>query len=1208
MAGSLKIACALGEQRYAYTTAPFGTLNGATAWSVSFFFQLETWDTASFGNIVTMGSANPIAIYLTSLFNILGTNSGNTNTISKGVTPDANGHHVLISGNSAGTSTIYLDGTSVATTAALGALLASDTALQPAIGWNDSSHPITFYFRDLALWGSYSASAADATALATGVSTPATLATPATNYWTLQGPAGAVTAGTQGLADALGAVNLDAIFGSGAITYSTHVITSTPIVPPALIMPPFCDTTGNLIIIPLYLNPANTVGGPALPTGIVTPPVFKLNGSTISPTLVPLDGELYAIVYQMPSGTSAISTDTLTMAASPGWASVAAGTVGGTSASGAGGAAVTVVNNAGLAVEAQYATSSRAMKVASNPAPFGMGTGFPGQPAANYARRLPADGWSGTVLTYNGTTHLPLTISGDVYTYFFFLNGTGIDANGTPTTAGLWTLTYGDNSIGANSITHVLDLSLAVIGGWTAVETVVDVGTWDGAAWRGIKKTYLLTYTGSGNVNAGLQITIHSSNGNVGFPSKGNGQVELGIFPPSPSNRSVSSPTTYDPLAIDPEYLIKHQNTYCQRWMADCAGFNAFGDSSMIFVADLAQRAVADFLWTRQTVTVSHVTKVEAIPSSSNVIIDYEGATQSFSNNNWHAGTVLSRCLMLCTTDVAHGLRSGDYTVIAGTTAAPSPAVAQTGNLLTSTISTTSGSTTFSVTDSTGMGVVQIDSEQMTVTSINSLTSVTVTRGSNGTTGATHASGATIYPCVLVNQALTPVWVTSTTQFVMEVLNFSIPQTGTADQTNPTILATVNYTSPNWPIVTTYRPATSGSVPYEMAATISNAIAILRGAETILWINVGMMATDALVTEIVANRIIPYIGSNIKLIVELSNEIFNNGFIAYYIANEIFTTAPNPETSGTGFPDSEGYAASRQNHINLLAKAAFTAASLDPARVYHFQPGRKQNNFAQANNFAKISYCQAHSIPIDLFAPDAYIDMTSDVWALWLSWLPTADGGSAAWTRAIARQVCMSYFRAMAWFSPLLGIGLLGTAQYLSWYESGKSVANSGVGSATANTGLGKMSPYEGGTIIGTAPSSFIHPQAWIFDLTNDPHWYDTETAYFAAIQGAPAMYAALMPAASFPNLPSAYPAFTCYYASIYLISLGEFYFQYVWQGQQPGRGLSNTYSVPSGTAWAGATPVDHSIINESVKAQAAFDWNNAVGGSAPFTAIIMGC
>ncbi len=102
-------------------------------------------------------------------------------------------------------------------------------------------------------------------------------------------------------------------------------------------------------------------------------------------------------------------------------------------------------------------------------------------------------------------------------------------------------------------------------------------------------------------------------------------------------------------------------------------------------------------------------------------------------------------------------------------------------------------------------------------------------------------------------------------------------------------------------------------------------------------------------------------------------------------------------------------------------------------------------------------------------------------------------------------------------------------------------------------------------------------------------------------------MYAALMPVASFPDLPSAYPAFTCYYSSIYLISLGEFYFQYAWQGQPAGRGLSNTYSVPSGTAWAGATPVDHSIINESVKAQAAFDWNNAVGGKASFLGIITG-
>ena len=57
--------------------------------------------------------------------------------------------------------------------------------------------------------------------------------------------------------------------------------------------------------------------------------------------------------------------------------------------------------------------------------------------------------------------------------------------------------------------------------------------------------------------------------------------------------------------------------------------------------------------------------------------------------------------------------------------------------------------------------------------------------------------------------------------------------------------------------------------------------------------------------------------------------------------------------------------------------------------------------------------------------------------------------------------------------------------------------------------------------------------------LSINPNWYDAETAYFAAKQGAAARYAALMPSASFPHLPSATPDFTCYFASIYLFGVG---------------------------------------------------------------------
>ncbi len=184
------------------------------------------------------------------------------------------------------------------------------------------------------------------------MSTPGTLGTPATNWWTLQGPAGAVTAGTQGLADSIGIINLGTIFGSGTMTYDPHEIVTSHA---ALMMSPYCDISGNLIVIPLYADPLSTTGGPASPISINVPPTFKLNGSTIVPSVLTLNPLFYVLAYQMPLGTSVAPGDVLTMAAPMGWASTNVGLVGGTSGGGSGSSPLTIVNNAGLPVESIYA-------------------------------------------------------------------------------------------------------------------------------------------------------------------------------------------------------------------------------------------------------------------------------------------------------------------------------------------------------------------------------------------------------------------------------------------------------------------------------------------------------------------------------------------------------------------------------------------------------------------------------------------------------------------------------------------------------------------------------------------------------------------------------------------------------------------------------------------------------------------------------------
>ncbi len=641
-------------------------------------------------------------------------------------------------------------------------------------------------------------------------------------------------------------------------------------------MPPFSDTLGYLIVIPTYRNPATTVGGPTLPSSVSTPPTWLLNGGSVSPTLVTINAELHAIVYQMP--TPLLNTDVLTMSAPQGWATTAgAADLGGTSAGGTGSGALTVVNNVGLDVETQYATSSRAMKGAINVAPFGQNQ--LGQPRANHASRLGQAGWTGTVLTFDGTTLLPKTIGGGgVSCYLYNNNPNGIDANTYPVTEGRWRVTWGDQSTGVDGTHKKINIDLVGPTGWVEDTGAASPGTWDGLAWHGIYKEYVWTYPGTGHLGY-IRLDIYSTaaGGDVTFPDVDLGQVELCVTAPSTADRNVADPANYDPLGVDPEYLLKHEQfrPRAVRWMADSAGFDTTGDSSMMDVADLDQRKVNDFLWSKRTPfpdIACDIVKVEPLPGSNAVLIPYQGGTQNLTLANWDDFS--SRVVYLCTTDVDHGLKSNNFigTRITPTTSAPNPVV-DTGITLSGSILTTSGTTTISVSATAGLaGFIEIDSEQLGVLAILSPTSLSVSRGINGTTGTTHAPGAAVYTGLSFGIGFTPVWVTGARTFICHEQNNAVGA-------NTTVRATVNYTAPDCPTFGQSLPQNNGSVPYEFQAKTTNTIAVANDSETILWTNFALLASDDLVTEVVQNRIAPYLTSPlVTAIFELSNELWNSIF------------------------------------------------------------------------------------------------------------------------------------------------------------------------------------------------------------------------------------------------------------------------------------------------------------------------------------------
>ncbi len=615
MAGSLKVVCTTGQTRYA-NTAAFGSLNAQTAFTVSGWFEIASLGTDFtncdlFGAVtsypVTVGIANNAHLQL------FAESAGGASSISYQPLVDTKGHFIVISYSADFVTTIYVDGAPAKTIAGIGATAAVDQVLN--VGFNAAGAAVTLYLKDVAIWSGYSATQADVIALRDGVSTPGTLATPATNWWTLQGPAGAVTAGTQGLADSLGSVNLGTLVGTGTLTYDAHEIILGF---SARMLDPYVDTSGNLIVIPLYGDPDTTLGGPATPVSINVVPTFKLNGSVITPTLASSTYfGLYGFVYEMPSRTGGVAVapgDVLTMSAPMGWASTNFGLVEGTSGSGLGSGPMTLINNTHAVVESAY-DITKTMKIGYNTSGLAQNFGSPGQPRANWVSRV--SGWrfqSGLAANGLPSGNTPGTpclgiIMAEVVNLIDNRYNAGIQ--------GLWTLPYGDASIGVTGSAPNVICDLQFNNpSFTAVQNphgTDSPGHWDGTAWHGITKTYLVTYDGTGPFGSDIALNIDSVNGHIGFPDMGGGQVELGIFPPSPADRGVSSPTTWDPLAGDPEFFKKLEGAACVRWMADLGGFSITGDSAMIKVGDLAQRAVTDFLWSTNTTITSNIIKVEPI-------------------------------------------------------------------------------------------------------------------------------------------------------------------------------------------------------------------------------------------------------------------------------------------------------------------------------------------------------------------------------------------------------------------------------------------------------------------------------------------------------------------------------------------------------------------------------------------------------------------
>ncbi len=1221
MAGSLKFTCALGDRIFFYNSVPSATLSNATAWTISFFYELVSWGSGFNGNIIQIGNPPFVMSSADPNLNIYARNATGTKTVGKTVALDTNGHHVCISGDASGVSTIYLDGIPAATTAALGPLLTG--SVTNYIGTDDSLHPSTLYLSDIAIWAGYPASSQDALNLATRVYTPATLpGHPATNYWTLQGTPGPATAP---LVDLLGSVNLDqlGLVGGSNPTYDTHVIISNPTVSVFIgqvgqdYVMPYVDTTGYLLFIPLYLNPAITAGGPIPQYDMVTagtPPVFKVNGSVVVPTMLPHDPQVGFIAYQFDVQVTA--GQVVTMAAGVGWVSITSGAVGGTSDNGLGSDPITCLNYAGTSQDSVPVTPTMG-------AAWNIGGGSAGSPAQimrNWARRLASNvpsqpgntNWHGTgSATSFDANNLPTAFTGgsgaNISSYLATLaENNGCDIRGTPDMYGTWTLIHGDATPGVDDHTKVLQIDLVTFSvGWTVtLLDVVHAGDWDGTTWHKIIKTYSVTWSPSGGVlRSALLIQISRTDnmgGAVAIPILANGQSELGLFEPDPTDPAVpvTIPTNYldlfDTLAVSPGWLAKLAGAHAIRWMPNQLLFTSSGSGPLIYPADLDIRKSTDFLSTNYSVLTLNITQIDPVSTTvpTQVVVDYINGDSTGTLPISLIPTHPNNIFCIVTTESPHGARVGDNPTLYWPSGATARAAVSDSAYITLTGAIDSVQTTIPVSAFTNIngdgGCAILDGslyqlgplatdEQVQVTGGNpTSTNIQVIRGARGTTALAKPAGTVVYPAsdLNVGGANNPPFAISPTQFFGILANRAVPRN--APRT-PTLLYAQTYSSGNCPIFTTGQvPQFGGTSSYELCSRATSLVAAAKpDGACICWVNIPFFATDAAITACVNKMTADFLATpGLQLIVQTDNEMFNLSFYQHSLAVTLCEVAPNPENPLVHFVDWYDYTASRQNHFNMVARDAFTAAGLDPNRVVWFQGGGGNIISVQG----AIAYCQRYSLPIRSYAVSFYADMnqlSTDLQSVYVSWIPASTqvpGATATWDLATARAVMGSNYRASIRYGGIGAIvGNVLIAQLLARYNHGISVD----GAAPANTNAvpGLMCGYEGATTQplpwnfpmfypGDQNSPGIFPQvgAWTMALQYDPEWYQTEWDFWQANQDGAHQYALLM-GSKFPYPEDAIMEFACYFEIIgtdFPIGENQAYMYSTWRWQQQKSGYGD--------------------------------------------------
>ncbi len=737
--------------------------------------------------------------------------------------------------------TVWVNGAIAAQTNTLSALTGDSQARPLELGWQSANGTtLDCQIANLAIWNGYTLTSTDVFNLLYGLETPMGVSTPPTSYWPFGGTSGnAMALGDPGLADAGSAglpfiefeltnpsdiTNGTATTNNGTLTYGGPLVYTPPATPV-----PYVTKSGGLIIFGFVSSfSSSTI---AYPTAINSNPVVSVNGS-----VVPIVGPYWTmttqqwpfVAYQLE--TPVTPSDTLTYTASSQWA-------------------VTTVGSTGLiATPAPIANYTGQLEPGfGGQPPFGMPSGTPpmalgfdvdwpsGQAGINYS--ITKNWLHRTMYQWNGANSVdanghPIEIAGTAWSLVIFTNlDNYVDGMAWPMVTGVWTL-IADEAAPNTPMTVSLNQYYQGASSINVTALPVVPGVINSSGVE-VGKQWSWTVSYSANATSWDQsLRISVTTYNAVNPGPWTLSNEF-LFAPT-VNGSPLPLTRTNPLAIDSNMANavttpSGKTPHILRFVDNVLSYDGY--SSMVDPTDLKSPTAFGWATNASSPTATRSIGVSSIRNYSLTAATGTPGSPYVYTNQWGTPTAPGS--------------PGPYVITPSSIAYANP------NPPTSTTQWFLGEVVTSQPHNLKSGQI--------LTNWTNFRNITITNGSGGGTVVTNSIALT---------GVYLIWVTGATTFVLAQYAPEVSNTNASGLPGG-INNVVGSQTLTGASVTIYVPDTA-TIPYECAAAVTSSY-----ANTYLWVNVPVAATDACVAAI-AQRVRDNTQPGRRVYVEYSNEVWSN--------------------------------------------------------------------------------------------------------------------------------------------------------------------------------------------------------------------------------------------------------------------------------------------------------------------------------------------